>query len=451
MKNRKSLINKKLNISSITNRIALTFVIVAFFIHQGVAAKLATNDGNIKTFIEKIKDLPDVEIVNVLNGNALFSDVLELRVKQPIDHKNPNGATFTQRVFLSHTDFDKPMVMITEGYTAEYHYNSELASILKSNQLIVEHRYFGKSCPDSMVWRYMNVEQAAADHHKIISIFKQLYSGKWLTSGISKGGQTAIYHRRFYPNDVDVSVPYVAPLVFMKEDTRAYTFLQNVGTEECRTKIKDYQRLMLSKSSELIPLFKEKAKREALTFNTLGWEAAYEYSVFEYEFAFWQWGRSCNRIPTENDKPQMWIDELFSAADFFSDAEIMRNQAFFYQALTELGFYGYSIEPFKDLVKVVKAPNFNFYAPPNEPLPYNPFTMQDVHYWLQDYGNNILYIYGEIDAWSACAVELTGRTNAVKMVKKGGAHTTRIKSFEGEELAKIYSTLEKWLDVKIKR
>ncbi len=63
----------------------------------------------------------------------------------------------------------------------------------------------------------------------------------------------------------------------------------------------------------------------------------------------------------------------------------------------------------------------------------------------------MLYIYGENDTWSASAVDIGSNTNAVKMVKKDGTHRTRINSFEGEEKEKIYSTLEKWLDVKIDR
>jgi hypothetical protein len=35
------------------------------------------------------------------------------------------------------------------------------------------------------------------------------------------------------------------------------------------------------------------------------------------------------------------------------------------------------------------------------------------------------------------------------MVKKGGAHRTRIKDFSDEEKEIIYSTLEEWLDIQI--
>jgi len=77
--------------------------------------------------------------------------------------------------------------------------------------------------------------------------------------------------------------------------------------------------------------------------------------------------------------------------------------------------------------------------------------MQEVNQWINNHGNNMLFIYGELDPWSASAVQLNGKTNALKMVKKGGDHRTRINSFEGDEKEKILLTLENWLDVQIKR
>jgi hypothetical protein len=75
--------------------------------------------------------------------------------------------------------------------------------------------------------------------------------------------------------------------------------------------------------------------------------------------------------------------------------------------------------------------------------------MQKINTWIQKHGNNMIFIYGEIDAWSATAIELTGETNAIKMVKKGGNHRTRIKNFNGAELKMIYDALEDWIGIEI--
>ena len=41
---------------------------------------------------------------------------------------------------------------------------------------------------------------------------------------------TSVYHRRFYPDDVDATVAYVAPISFGAPDDRYIDFLANVGT-----------------------------------------------------------------------------------------------------------------------------------------------------------------------------------------------------------------------------
>jgi len=78
-------------------------------------------------------------------------------------------------------------------------------------------------------------------------------------------------------------------------------------------------------------------------------------------------------------------------------------------------------------------------------------VMRDVHSWLTNEGNNIIYLYGEVDPWSASAVEPAEKTNALMMVKKGGSHRIRIRDFKGKEREAILSALEEWLDVTIER
>jgi hypothetical protein len=75
--------------------------------------------------------------------------------------------------------------------------------------------------------------------------------------------------------------------------------------------------------------------------------------------------------------------------------------------------------------------------------------MQKINSWIQKYGDNMIFIYGEIDSWSATAVELTGETNALKMVKEDGTHTTRILSFDEADQKRITDSLQVWLDYKI--
>ena len=42
---------------------------------------------------------------------------------QPLDHRRPEKSSFRQRVIVSHVGFDRPTVIVTEGYGAYYALN----------------------------------------------------------------------------------------------------------------------------------------------------------------------------------------------------------------------------------------------------------------------------------------------------------------------------------------
>src|ERR1035437_9783426 len=142
---------------------------------------------------ERIKSLPDIISVEKMEHNQFFEESLIIMVKQPLDHLHPEYGSFPQRVLLSHLSYNEPVVLITEGYAADNElspkYLNELCPLLYANQVFVEHRYFVKSVPDPISWKYLTVENAAADHHHIAEIFKQIHPKKWISTGISKGGQ----------------------------------------------------------------------------------------------------------------------------------------------------------------------------------------------------------------------------------------------------------------------
>lgn len=383
--------------------------------------------------------------------DSFFTEKYLLQVEQPVDHTNPEGAKFNQRVFISHQNFDAPVVFITEGYAAEYaanpKYRNELTPILDANQICVEHRFFGTSLPDPLEWEYLTVSNAANDHHRIIEMLKSIYDEKWISTGISKGGQTTIYHRYFYPEDVDFSVPYVAPLNFSIEDQRVYRFLDNVGSEECRQDILAFQTELMKNKAKYLESFKKLADEEGLIYR-MGMEKAYDLTVFEYSFAFWQWGAfSCEEIPETFDDPDIIIEHLDEVAgiDWISNQGIKVMFPFFYQALREIGFYGYDITTFKEWTSYDENPTFTFTLQEGMEVTYEPELMRKVDYFIRHEAENMLFIYGELDPWSAPAVELTYHTNSVKVVKSGGSHRTRINNLPEPQRDLVIKQLNDWL------
>lgn len=396
---------------------------------------------------------------DTLETDSFFSEKYVLYFDQYIDHQNPQAGIFTQRVFVSHRGFEVPVVFITEGYAAEYgnypSYINELSNILLSNQIIVEHRYFGASTPENMDWQYLTIYNAASDHHHIVEVLKQLYFGKWVNTGISKGGQTAMYHRYYYPDDVDVSVGYVCPLNFSVEDKRVYRFLEQVGKQETRDKVMAFQQEMLMNKEIYLPEFELLAENKNLSY-PMGMEKAFELTVLEYSFAFWQWGYvdpSTIPFPTVDTMQATEIKQMVNHLDrvagisWISNEGIHELQPFFYQALAEIGFYGYDISPFRDWVSYTENPTFEFTAPQNTEIVWDPKPMQAVDHFIRHEADKMIFIYGETDPWSATSVDITYNRNILKIVKPGGSHTTRINNLPKEQKELVISTLKNWLEI----
>ena len=400
----------------------------------------------ILTFEQKLEQLfPDAEITK-MDVKDHFKKAFQLILNEPLDHNNYDAGTFKHYVYLSHTDVKKPMVLITEGYNANPS-TYELSKIFKGNQVQVEYRFYGKSRPDSLQWKYLKNDKAIEDYHQLVTKLKSLYKGKWISTGISKGGETVLIYKSKYPYDVDVAVPYVAPLIDSQEDIRTEEHINTVGSDECRAKIIKLQRLILENREAILNEISTYAEEKNMSFTELSTEEALEYAVLEFPFSFWQWGGNCEEIPSENATAKELFNYVNSIVgiSFYNDKTYYDLLPSYYQHMTELGYYGFDTTPVKDLIKVVHEPTNLRFAPKNTDLTYNPDYIKDVRNFVENQGHKILYVYGEYDTWGACAPNPKPHVNAVKMVSKGGSHSTRIKDFSTEEKQLIYNKLQNWL------
>ena len=159
---------------------------------------------------KRIAALPGVSKVEPLQSTC-FPEKYVFFIKQQLDAKNPQAGQFEQRVVLCHRGFDRPTVLVTEGYDANYAlhegYIEELSKLFDTNIITVEYRYFDKSMPNPCNWDYLTVENSLYDLHHVNEALHALYKGKWMATGISKGGQTTMFYRSYFPNDVDISLP----------------------------------------------------------------------------------------------------------------------------------------------------------------------------------------------------------------------------------------------------
>ena len=141
---------------------------VFLFIVLGTLASAQTQNLEYLLF-----ELPDLIFEKTATTTALET-VYELKVKQPIDHTNPSKGFFYQKVYLTHRGFDKPTVIVTEGYNRGQNRIYELTELLNANQLDVEHRFFGESMPEPLDYQYLNLKQATADLHHIRHLFRSV-------------------------------------------------------------------------------------------------------------------------------------------------------------------------------------------------------------------------------------------------------------------------------------
>ena len=426
----------------------LTIFILSLVLLFYSCGKKSTNPTEKTTFDEKLYALPDLDITELTPQNG-YPRQFEIYISQPLDHNNPNGGRFSQQFFLSHRDESAPVVFMPSGYSANATTTAEISEYLNANQIYIAHRYMDGAQPAIMEWRYLTIKQAAADFHRIAELFKTIYEGKWLSYGASKNGSTALFHRRFYPDDVDATLTKVAPISFAAEDPRYEVFLENVGDEQIRNKIKQFQIALLEHRDEILPLLQDYMDRSNYTYSSAP-GILLEFEALEYSFAFWQYGAyDISLVPSSDLTAQEFFDILESsgALGLYSDEIIDYLEPFYYQMYTEFGYYRLVNDHVSHLLVDLPNPSYSYFAPSNVSLDFNPLTMQDINSWLQTEGNNIIYIYGGIDPWTAGAVELTGQTNALKIVQPGANHSISLEDLDQKEL--VFFTLEEWLDVTI--
>lgn len=376
-----------------------------------------------------------------------------LRIRQPLDHADTTKGFFQQRVYLTHLSDNQPTVLVTEGYAANRPAYYELSHLISANQVRVEHRFFGESLPDTLDFKYLNLTQATADYHHIRELLREIYPRDWVSTGISKGGATTIFYRYLYPDDVTVSVPYVAPINRAYEDTRLYDFQDTVGTDECRQRIAALQTRLLANREKVLPLlrFYSLGSGDAFTHVSLG--EAFEYGVLEFPFAFWQGGGDCAAIPDEAASLEDAVAYFLAAAgiSLFGDQLVEYYAAHYYQAATEMGYYGYRTSKFKDLLVDLPTDHnpmslfFNF--PMNDP--FDGTLLSGVNKWLaSDQANRMIYIYGANDTWTASAVPPNDKVDAEWFFLRGRSHSdARIRNMDQQEMVRLRTVLGKWLGV----
>jgi hypothetical protein len=375
----------------------------------------------------------------------------DLEVTQPIDHDHPETGTFKQRVAVLHASDTAPVVLFVNGYgLPSVIRTSELARLFGANQIYYEHRYFALSRPVPTDWSKLDIRQAELDAHHIAEVLHWLYPGRWVNTGGSKGGITSVIHRRFHPCDVDATVAYVAPVSVGPADPAYTPFLQQVGGPSraaCRDNITAFQRRVLQHRDDILPLVQG-------TFTVLGPDKALEITTLELSFTFWQYTNpddpelGCGAIPGDAASPAellTFLERHGSVDASQSDATIDYYHAYFHQCAEQLGYPAAYEAPLADLLQFPGADTPATYLPAGESTVFDPDAMADVASWVKDQGEQMMFIYGQLDPWSARPFTPSSKDSHTFIVA-GGNHGSNLSQLSEADRTTALALLARWLD-----
>ncbi len=406
--------------------------------------------------LDELRAIPGLEVdeaTTMQPGYRLFV----MRYDQPVDHQNPSGARFKQRFTLLHRDYAAPVVAQNSGYFVSTRgFRSQVTSLIDGNQLSMEHRYFSPSRPDPADWSKLTIEQAANDQHRITQALKAriYHDNKWLTTGASKGGMTSLFHRRFFPDDVDGTVAYVAPFDYPADEVasptnRYFQFLEEVGTDPaCRQKLKDLQNIVLARRAAM----KARMVMMATFTQVLGEDRALEFAVEEMPFIFWQYGTQsrCAQIPgssASDDAVFAFLDDIVNIASY-ADEDVLDFLPYYHQSATQLG-YPANDESYLVGLMYPGEDTAASYVPADIPTPASDSgaAMQDVQTWISTSGAQIMLIYGQNDPWTAGAVSLGNATDSFKFIAPGGNHGSSIATLTEADQSTAVAAVLRWAGV----
>ncbi|MGW3468724.1 S28 family serine protease [Saccharopolyspora sp. NPDC000995] len=404
---------------------------------------------------EQLEAVPGLTVVGERPTEPGFR-LFDLTFAQPSDHRHPKAGSFRQRLTLLHRDVDRPTVLYTTGYELPSKVTrTEPTRLVDGNQVNLEHRFFVPSRPDLADWNDLDIWQAATDQHRVISALQSIYQQKWITTGASKGGMTAVYHRRFYPDDVAGTVAYVAPNDVDNDRDSYDDFLASVGTDpSCQAALLAVQREALVRRDELLAKFNAYADAEGLTFDRIigNVDRGLEMVVLDTPFAFWQYRgqQDCAKIPAttaSTDEIYAFFDETVQFS-FYTDQGIEPYAPYYYQAGTQLGWPDVSDERLADLLHHRELSQPRNLVSRDIPMNFKPGSMRQIDAWVRSQGAELMFVNGERDPWSAEPFQLgRGTSDSYSYLVPGANHAAKIEGLPDRQRAEAEAAVRRWADV----
>jgi pimeloyl-ACP methyl ester carboxylesterase len=424
----------------------------------GDTAEIEDTDPVLPDVPELYSRLLAIEGLRILSTYAAAEDVtvVEIMLRQPVDHAAPDGPSFEQWMTLRHRSFEAPTVLEFSGYS-NYWGPTELeaAFFLEGNQIAIEKRYYNVSRPEGEVdWSTFNAEQFAGDAHRVRELLGALYVGNWVSEGGSQGGLDALYHRLYYPDDVVGTVALSVPLMQSLEDPRAVDYFDDPVRADCQARLEEIRRLLLTPDFAGGLRESAVARSEAwfpdYTFERVGSRQA-DVGMYAVEFpwAFWQyyWEGACEALPDPVTAP---ADALSWGMSYYgadhSDQVLEESGQYWIHVSSQTGYPVVPLDGIEHLVDPEWPAYYELLPLGAEPQPYAPLEPA-IQAWIDDEARNVLFLYGDVDPLARFPADVSDADASVRLFRQPDSnHNVWPSASEPEDWAVIAGVLADWAE-----
>jgi hypothetical protein len=394
------------------------------------------NESDLESSLKTVPGVTAVFRVACDGGVRGPATCFTIQFQQPIHAKTSNGPTFPQYLQLAHRSCDAPTIVADWGYSSFGFFDDELSSLYRTNTLWIEHRYQGESMPEPYNWDWtsLTIENGANDMHNIVQNFRQHYRGRWVSTGASKGGITALYHKYFFPDDVDGSVPYVAPASRQRVDPLYQQYLDTNLPNPCAQSLRNLQvGALTTRRDAMLQKIRD-------NLGGGGYEAYYlESMVASLDWGFWQYAgvESCELVPgsdATDDEVWAFLDNFLGAGSAHPAVDETKSEAaLYYEWLTEQGF---ALQIGRHITQLLHLPEawptleerFQYLFPGVDLPAYNGSVTAAARTWARDRAENMVLIYGQFDPWSGGALDQPVQASSARYFVPDANHGAAITS-----------------------
>lgn len=397
---------------------------------------------------QKLNCLPGVTASDEMQG------IVIAKVKQPVDHSQPDGPQLEQRIRVrQYGGAGAPWVLHTGGYVLASHV-ADVTAQMTFNEVTVEHRFFGDSKPEaSLGEKYLDIVQSAQDSHRLVELLRPVLGGVWLGSGHSKGGETALFHRRFFPCDVEATVAYVTPINTVQADPRYEAALQTLGGptyERCRAVFRELDRAVIRDrqrlQSQLVGTYSAVGGKETALWSVVGQTSwgLFQYGNLDHPT------NGCPGYTALLGSPNfnVYVEYIAKTAEAMSDEQLRASAAdiyypYIYQTTNELGEPHGTWAAFADIAPVPRVP-LRGPLVVGRPVRFESRAMPDILRWVAVNGERLMFVYGEHDPWSAGAVPLGGARDSFRFDAPRANHGAGLDELTPADALRAVTVLRRW-------